>query len=158
MVNAQHRERVAQRVNRLCGPMQDLTDDDVAELLWAWEEEAAVFQEAKGRASTELLRRMTDRAEGETVTDRFHLKCKEADIGYSWDIAKVLQARVLLAPAEWDSYIEEIPPKQESQYRINTTRLLAAAKRKGGEFKQIIDDAYTRTPKGAPRVTVERIG
>ena len=158
MASGQNRERIATRVARLCGPMQDLADDDVAALLWAWEEEAAVFQEAKGRAGAEVLRRMQARGEGETVTDRFHLKCKDPAVSYGWDIAKVLTARSYLAPDEWDTYITEIPPKSEPEFKIETRSLLAAAKRKGGEFKRIIEDAYTRTPRGEPRVTVERIG
>lgn len=158
MPNTEHSSTpdIATRVARLTAAIPELSTDEVAALYSMWSEDAAVYSEAAGRAMAELLRRLAAEGEGETVTEHFVISRKDPYKSYRWDLAKLLQVSALLAPGEWEQYVEEIPPTRPS-YKVNTQKLLAAARRKGGRVKELIEGAYTVEERGTPGVNVHRI-
>lgn len=147
-----------EKIDRLLSVLDDLPDEEVAAFFDMANQRLDYWKWAKERAKGSLLRRLHADEAGQILAPREHpewlITETPARAEWQWDghLLRALQA--FMTRAEFEAMFEEVP----ATLRVKNTRSLQAmAKKRKGQFAEIVERAGKRIEKGTPSIDVQPI-
>ena len=145
------------RLRSLLARMADLPIEDLAALLDVERQETNEHRQLAQAAEAVLLRRLAEKEASEVVAGEYVVTREQPKVRIEWDIPALADAcSGWLTAKERENAMWEV--EQRPRWPVNTTRIKALARKRGSEFKALVEQAEVRIPTGNPTITLKKTG